>query len=260
MDANKKEKLITLYYKILRREYSISKNALIDEILYNLLLELENKISSGAEGTLFMDEDSYDEIRVEYLSKLLVLFPRVESNNLQDKVLDACKLFVHLRGYRSYIPDALELYFFPQESYLNNKNFYYSLWDEIIRNYTEDTSLDMDYKYIKAIDPKITNLLDTYISFGEGIEIDINNWRNNTLFNKYIKIVIPYFYKEGYDTELFPKVLDYAFNHALEIEEYYTMNTGSKNEYVSCSKLYEMDEGIINVIMNGAMGNNRIIR
>ena len=260
MDANKRDKFVELYYKILQSDHNIGLKGNLDEILYNLLLEMENAISSGCEGTLFMDEDAYDTKRAEYLSKLLLILSRIENNNLEDKVLNACILFTHLRDNRSYIPDALEAHFFPQDAYLKDKQFYYSLWDDIIRSYIEDTIAYMDYKYIKTLDPKIKQLIDEYINFGKNTEISPSNWRQNTLFNKYANIIIPYYYKEGYDIGLLPKVLDYAFNNAFDIEEHLILNTGNDNEYAACSNIIDFDEGIVNRIINGAMGNNIIIR
>jgi len=260
MDSNKKEKYLDLYNNLLNPEYRYGLCGNLDEILYNLLLEMENKISGGYEGTLFMDENAYDLKRVEYLSKLLMILSRIERNNLEDKVFGACMLFTHVRDYRSYIPDALELYFFPQDSYIKNKDFYYSVWEDIIRNYIEDTETKMDSKYLKVIDSKMKELLDAYINYVEQTEFNVKNWRQNSLFNKYMKLVIPYFYKEGYDIELMPKVLDYAFNNALDIEAYYKLSTGSENEYASCASINDMDEGIVNRIINGAMGNNSIIK
>ena len=43
-------------------------------LCYDILRE--NKIRKGYEGTLFMDEDAYDNVRVEYLAKLLMIFSR----------------------------------------------------------------------------------------------------------------------------------------------------------------------------------------
>ena len=260
MDFGKVIKFTALYYKMLFENYRIGFSGNLDEILYNLLLEMEEAIKEGHEGNYFMDEDSFNEIRAEYLYRLFILLPRIEKNNLQDKLFGACSLFTRIMNSRADIPAALELYFFPQDMYLRDKRFYYSTWESIIRNYIEDTGLNLPLSYPKLLDPKMKLLIDEFVKYGEDMECTTDNWRQRDAYEKYAKIVIPYLFKEGYNPEILPKVFDYAFNHTAELDEYCTLNAGDDDLYMARSDIYDMDEGIADRIINGAMGNNVIIR
>ena len=252
MDSGKVGKYSVLYYKILFENYRMGFSGDIDDNLSNLVLEMEHAIKEGHEGNYFMDEDSFNEIRAEYLYRLFILLPRIEKNNLQDKLFGM--------DSRSSVPEALELYFFPQDMYLKDKRFYYIIWESIIRTYIEDSSLGIPLSYINSMAPKMKLLIDEYIKYGEDIECTPNNWKQRNLYEKYAKIVIPYLFKEGYNPELLPKVFDYAFNHTAELDEYCTLNAGDDDLYMSRSDIYDMDEGIADRIINGAMGNNVIIK
>lgn len=260
MDLGKIIKFTALYYKILFENYRIGFSGDLDEILYNLLLEMEEGIKEGTEGNYFMDEDSFNEIRAEYLYRLFILLSRIEKNNLQDKFFGACSLFTRIMNSRADIPAALELYFFPQEIYSRDKRFYYLIWSNIIRSYIEDTSLNLPLSYPKLLDPRMKLLIDEYIKYGEDMDCTTDNWRQRDAYDKFANIIIPYLFKEGYNPELLPKVFDYTFNHAIELEEYCTLNTGGDNLYTACNDIYDMDEGIADRIINGAMGNDVIIR
>lgn len=259
MDSNQKNKWISLYYDYLDNDYPQTFGNQLDIILYNLVIELEKGIRSGSDSNYFMDDDSKDDIRVEFISKLYNLFTRINSNNKEGEVLDACKLFYHLKDSRSYIPDALEMYFFPQDAYLTNSINYHFIWNNIIRTYNNDNSINFDRKYFKALPQNIKQILDMYGEYLDYMDEDPrydNDWEHNHFFKEFMGMVISFFHKEKYDISLFPMALDYVNDHIDELEELYKLNC----ENVEESFIYDYSEMFVNKIMNDVMGDKPIIR
>lgn len=239
-------------YQIQQFDYKTNK------LLHDLVYLMERGINSGDEINLFMMEDSINEMRAEYMSRLYNLFTRIVANNKQDEALTACIIFCSLRKTRSYIPDALESYFFPQDAFLNKDWEYYSIWREFCQEYIDENNALHRKNVFDNIDPYLKELLGLYKKHLDSKKIEYyEDYRHNELFKEYMEIIIAYCYKEKYDHSIFPKIIEYVDEHVEEFEAYYNFNVGKKKNILRKQAFAENYMTRINESING---NSPIIR
>lgn len=255
MNKKNKEKYLSIYYECLDGEYYNPSIEPLLEVLHHLVIGLEDDLSSDNTTNYFMDEDNNDNRRADFISKLINVFTRIVYDNKQDQVLDACKLFVHINKNWLVIPNELESFFYPQDAHLVDSHSYHSTWRNIISSYTYNEGYNaIDPKYFKAIPDNMKQVLDLFKEYRDSIILNnIDDVDRKTRFNGYMNVVIAYFHKEKYDINIFPKVLDYVYNHAYDLDEFYKLNTNENNRYA-------LEGNIVSRIIEHCTGNTPVIK
>ena len=264
MSEEMKEYWLSLYNKIANEDYKCGFGEKLDNLLTRLVTVLRNDIYNSYEGGVYLSSSNTtkyrDNMKAQYVCDLYALFRRIIDDGREDELAPACSLYISLSEQKSEIPRALESYLYPQESYSRDKRYYYGIWYDFISTFTDDFLLEMHLSLYKDLKPNVKSLLENYFNYSSNIMCSIDNWRQRTIYSTIMELIIPYFYKEGYDLDLFPAVMNYVFNNALDLETYYVLNSGDENKEVNCKMIKDYDSAIMARIMEGIKGNNRIIR
>ena len=253
---NNKEKYLKIYQECLDKEYYEKSIEPLLHNLYGLVICYEEGIKEGKYINSFMDENSINNLRVEFVSKLINIFTRIVSINNQNKVYNACRLILTSNN-ASRIPYGLKTIFYPQEAYLEDSDQYYSIMNDIVFWYANND--DSKLYYLESIDINLKEMLDLYKDYlGKIPNENKDDIYKSISFVDYMKIVIAHYYKDKYDINLFPKVLDYVYHNIDYLDDFYEMNNGndinqSTNDDYICKIL-------VDKIIENCTKNNRIIK
>ncbi len=255
---------INLFNEIANNGYKFGFGDKLDNLLIRLVTVLRDDIYNSYAGGVYLTSSNttkyHESMKAQYICDLIALFKRIIKDGRENELTPACNLYIGISEQKSDIPNALGSYLYPQDSYLRDKRFYYGIWHDLIATYNDDFLLEMNLSLYKNIKPEVKNLLEIYNKYSQNIMCSIDNWRQRSIFSTIMYHILPYFYKEGYDRSLFPAVLNYVFNNALDLEIYYILNSGDENNEVDFKYIKNIDSGIMSRIMEGIKGNNRIIR
>ena len=107
----KNNKYLEIYYDCLQEEYHNKEIEPLLPTLYGLVYCYERGIKEGKYTNLFMDEDSINDLRIEFISKIISIFTRIVSDNKQNQVYDTCRLLIASKGGLSTIHYWLKFMF-----------------------------------------------------------------------------------------------------------------------------------------------------
>ncbi len=263
MTEKEKNYYLDIFNKIADNGYKVGFGDKLDDLLTRLVKYLRDVLYYERAGRVYNSTvhiQFHNSVKASYLHDLMLLFKRIKNDGLESELPAAVDLYSAIADQKDLIPYDLESYFYPQDAYLKSKRYYYGVWYDLIANFREDFLLKMHLSLYKNIKPNIKQLLQVYSKYTSEIMCTLDNWRQRSMYATIMELILPYFYKEGYDLNLFPKVVDYVFNHSLELETYYILNSGDENKEVDCKKIKDYDSVIMARIMEGIKGNNRIIR
>ena len=171
-------------------------------------------------------DEEYDVIwdpRVEFVKDLVDLFPKIVIDNKQDEVLDVCNMFLQIGSGWTKLPFDLKSFFYPKEADKEDSYLYHSVIMDIISSYTYGT--DIDSKYFRVLPDDLRTILDSLKKYRDNIKPkSMDEVDHKTKFVGYMNVLVNYFYKNKYDINIFPKAMDYVFNHAEDLDEFRRLN------------------------------------
>ncbi len=171
-------------------------------------------------------DEEYDVIwdpRCEFVKELVDLFPKIVNDNKQDEVLDVCNMFLQIGSGWSKLPFALKSFFYPKEANEEDSYRYHTIIMDIISSYTYET--DIDSKYFRVLPNDLRTILDSLKKYRDNINPkSIDDVDHKTKFVGYMNVLVNYFYKNKYDINIFPKAMEYVFNHAEDLDEFRRLN------------------------------------
>ena len=252
----KNNKYLEIYYDCLQEEYHNKEIEHLLHILYGLVYCYERGIKEGKYTNLFMDEDSINDLRIEFISKLINIFKRIVSDNKQNLVYDTCRLLISSKGNLSTINYWLKFMFYPQEAYLEDSKNYYLTMNDIIYWHTTDSFKLDNYK---SLDSDLKEMLYQYKEYLNNIPENIeNDVYIKISFINYMQVVIAHYFKDKYDINIFPKVLDYVYQNIDYLDDLYEMNN-IDNEDHTLSDIY-ICKMLVEKIIDNCTKNSRIIK
>ena len=223
---NKQNKL-DIYYECFDKVYSNKSIEPLVPMLCGLVICYEEGIREGKYTTLFMMEDSINDLRIQYVHNLIILFTRIVSENKQNKVYDTVRLLLYLGRNASNVTSGLKALFYPQEFCIEDSYQYHSVLREITSEYIYNSSKynKIDAKYFNVLENDFIEILNYYKEYLKNIKPkNMDEVDHKTKFTGYMNVVMAYYYKEKYDVNVFPKIVDYVFNHVEELEEFNKLN------------------------------------
>ena len=251
-----RDKYLRIYSECLEEEYYDKSIEPLLKNLYCLVYCYERGIKEGKYTNLFMDNYSIDKLRIEFVSKLIDLFKKIVNDNNQNKVYNACRVFLASNDL-SKINYGLKTIFYPQDFYREDSDQYYSIMNDIIFWYSHNNDDKTDI--IESIDKDLKEILDLYKDYLYAIPNESKDDIYKSIsFVDYMKIVIAHYYKDKLDNSIFPKVLDYVYQNIDLIDDFYEMNNYDKvdptiNDDYICQK-------IVDKIIENCTKNNQIIK
>ena len=113
---------------------------------------------------------------------------------------------------------------------------------------------------IQSLDPYFREILCLYKEYRNALSDDnIDEIYDRISFVNFMGIVIVYFYREKYDINIFPKVLDYVFQNIDNLDEFVELhNYGSKDG--SLEDAHSFEDIFVRKIIDGSTKDIPIIR
>ena len=246
MNRTQKVKYLTIYKECLEKKYYDPSIGSLHELLYRLVLSYEKSFQNNDYSTYFISgnhdetnrkgipnviynprvgdiEDIVFNPRLEFVAKLVEVFPKIVKDNRQDEVLDVCNMFLQIGIGWSRLPFALKSFFYPKEANIEDSYRYHTIIMDIISSYTYET--DIDSKYFRVLPNDLRIILDSLKKYRDNINPkSIDDVDHKTKFVGYMNVLVNYFYKNKYDINIFPKAMEYVFNHAEDLDEFRRLN------------------------------------
>ena len=105
-----------------------------------------------------------------------------------------------------------------------NEGRIYTVEIKSVNHKYSDVSIKMP-KYFNVLENDFIEILNYYKEYLKNIKPkNMDEVDHKTKFTGYMNVVMAYYYKEKYDVNVFPKIVDYVFNHVEELEEFNKLN------------------------------------
>ncbi len=185
-----------------------------------------------------------DGSKLDFMNRLLPIFEKIKNNYSAKSLVDLYGFIAHTSQFNSYyIPDLLELSYFPEDCFnFNNKSI-----DEIRKTYEKYLYVIEELYDFVAYDRCEIYSKSTELIYDAMASISRNySYEKNT--NSLIPNIILYCIMKNYDSDKLIKMIDYSFLHLNELYDYIALNDDDDHDFELCLTVMENIENNSGII------------